>query len=479
MSFNISGLGSGVSWDAYIETILRAEQEKMGRTILRQEAKTSAVQSVFGNIKGVMSNLKSAAKDFEFSGDFKVKSVNSSKPESIKATATLSAILQSVSIDVQQMATAEQHRLVFKSEDDVITNGAAKIKITVRGVEHEIEVEAGTTFAQFRNLLSSKKELGLSVSIYDSKDGTETPFRLTLQDKKLGDFDESAETDNVSFDLSELDNLENSFTRFVEAKDTIVLVNGEVVKRKGHTISDVIPGVSFDVLKEDPGNPVILTVTESTNNANEKVKSLVEAYNQTVQYLKQALRFDPNAETQTNPTAGDSTLRNTLTRLQSLFSSEVVGLPEGQNIRSLGALGIETQFAAGQEASNGFLKFDEAKFNQALADNYDEVISFFEGLQSEGIDGFGRKATELIESFVNSTDGVLTTKMNSLATTLKDLGDEKASAMERLVQMESDLTKKFARLETQLAKLNGQQSQVQAAVQSLQLTNTAIANRRR
>ena len=77
MSFNISGLGSGVSWDAYIETILRAEQEKMGRTILRQEAKTSAVQSVFGNIKGVMSNLKSAAKDFEFSGDFKVKSVNS------------------------------------------------------------------------------------------------------------------------------------------------------------------------------------------------------------------------------------------------------------------------------------------------------------------------------------------------------------------------------------------------------------------
>lgn len=100
-------------------------------------------------------------------------------------------------------------------------------------------------------------------------------------------------------------------------------------------------------------------------------------------------------------------------------------------------------------------------------------------MQSEGIDGFGRKATELIESFVNSTDGVLTTKMNSLATTLKDLGDEKASAMERLVQMESDLTKKFARLETQLAKLNGQQSQVQAAVQSLQLTNTAIANRRR
>jgi flagellar hook-associated protein 2 len=479
MSFKISGLGSGVSWDSYIETILRAEQEKMGRTILRQEAKNSAVQSVFGNIKGVVSNLRSSVRDFEFSGDFKIKNVSSSNAETIKATASLSAVLQSVSIDVQQMATSEQHRLAFKSDQDVVTNADAKIKITVRGVEHEIEVKGGTTFAEFRNVLSAKRDLGVSISIYDSKDGTETPFRLTIQDRQLGDFDDNLETDNISFDLSQLDQLQTSFTKFIEAKDTIVLVNGEIVKRKGHRISDVIPGVSLDILREDPGNPVTLTVTESTNNANQKVKSLVENYNQAIQYLKQSLRFDADARVQTNPTAGDSTLRNTLTRLQSLFSGEVLGLPEDQKIRSLGALGVETQFSTGQEASNGFLNFDEAKFNQALADNYDEVIRFFEGLPLEGIGGFAKKAAEILDSFVNSTDGVLTTKMNSLTASLKGLGEQKAKAMERLVQMEDDLTKKFARLETQLAKLNGQQSQVSAAIQSLQLTNTAIANRKR
>src|SRR5690606_29466781 len=121
--------------------------------------------------------------------------------------------------------------------------------------------------------------------------------------------------------ISGLNGVSTSFEKTVAAQDTHVRIEGQDIYRDSHVISDVIPGVSFQVLKEDPETPVTLTVTESITGASDKVQTLVDRYNEVVALLKKALQFDPNLKTQTNPTAGNSSLRNILTRVQSTFTS--------------------------------------------------------------------------------------------------------------------------------------------------------------
>lgn len=480
MGFNISGLGSGVDWNLYIDSIIKGESDRLARTIGTKEVKATAIQTVFSNIRGAMQGLRSAVRDFTFAGDFKKKSVTSSDSDIVTATANLSALVQSFQMEVVQMATLEQHRLAFKGEDEIVTAAEASITINVRGKEHIIEVPPGTTFRELRDLINAE-DIGVTVTVYDSKDGSETPVRMTIQDKTLGDYDDDPDTDNITFDISGLDQVETEFTRITKAQDSIVRINGEEVHRDSHIISDVVPGVTFQILKESPKTSVTLTVKESTSDAKDKLTNLVDRYNEVVGLLKSALAFDPKAGVQTSPTAGNSTLRNILTRLQSTFTSEVSTLPDENTIRSLADLGIETEYSKGEAGNNGMLSFDAAKFDKVLADKYEEVIEFFQGIvgESERLEGFAGKASNLMESFLNSTDGVITQKIQSLGEELKELNEKKLKKLDQLANKEERLVKQFARLETQLARLNNQQSQLSSAIQSLNLNNQYIANRRR
>lgn len=489
--FGISGLGSGVDWGAYVDAIIQGEQQGLANTLGRREVKLSAEKTVFSNVKGVLDGLNTAVRSFRFSGDFKTKSVTVSDPTKLTGTATLSAAKQNLSITVESLARAESQRYTFDSMEGVVAGADTDIEITVRGTAHTITVPAGSTFEDLRNLINNAK-IGVTAAAFDSNDGTGEPVRLVLTDNKVGDEDSVATTANIVVDFTGLngtlatqdDDMDpTTGAQFLQqASNAEITINGDTVIRNTNTISDVIPGVSLTLLEEtDPGEPITINVVESTKDAASKVKTLVEKYNEAIRVLRAAVQFDPSAEVQTNPTAGNSTLRNILSRLQSVFMGTVATLPNGDTaVRSLSDIGVKSSFSTEDTANNGILSFDESKFNALLNSNYDDVVQFFEGLEDDGTTykGFADTMSDTMDTIVAGTTGAIPGKLKSIDESLKRLNDEKLDKLERLQAKEERLRAKFARLEGQMARLNGQQSTLNQSIQALQLNNQFIANRK-
>lgn len=486
MSVNVFGLGSGIDFQAMIDAVIQAEQAKVARTITQKAVSAQSQQVVFQNAKGALNSLDAAIKDFQFAQDLKTKKAKSSDETKFTAIATLNAPIQTTKIEVAQLANNEEARMSFASTDSIVHSGSdTTITINVRGVDKTVDVPSGTTLAELATLIN-KAGIGVSANTYDSGDGTATPARLTIKDNQLGDYDGG--TDNIVFTAfsSQLDQISSDPSITTAAQDSEVIIGEgageETITFSSHTLSGVIPGVTLKLLSESPtGEKETLTISEDISNASTKMKNLVDRYNEAVTMLRQATAFDLTQDTQTNPTAGDSTLRGVLTRLQTAITGQITSLPDGLAIHSLTELGITSVFSGDNTSANGTLEFDASKFNAALENNYDDLIKFFEGFTEDSVtyNGWSDQMIDVMSSFLRSPDGAIVSKISSLDTQLKRLSEEQTDALERIAQKEEFLTQKYARLESQLSALNGQQSQLEASIQSISLTNQAIANKKR
>jgi len=381
-----------------------------------------------------------------------------------------------VNVKIVTLANNEVSRMSFSGVDDVVQNGAdTTITINVRGADKTVDVPSGTTLSGLATLIN-KAGIGVTANVYDSGDGTATPARLTLTDNTLGDY--STIQDNITYTAfsSQLDNVSSDPTVATTAVNTDVQINGEDIYTSSHTIADVIPGVTLNLLSANNDSQT-LTVSESTGDASQKISDLVDQYNKTVALIRQAIHYDPTQTTQTNPTAGDATLRNVLTSLENSITSLVPTLPNGTSVHSLTDLGVTTVFNGDDPTQNGTLSFDSSKFNTALSENYDDVINFFQGITQDSTTykGWADQITDVMNSFLDSTNGSISSKISSLDKQVGDLEKKIQDKLAEIDQKHTDLKNKFARLEAKLSDLNGQQSTLTSMLSSLSLNNQAIS----
>src|SRR5690606_34352655 len=150
-----------------------------------------------------------------------------------------------------------------------------------------------------------------------------------------------------------------------------------------------IPGVTINLKSaqaNDDSTFKTMVVSESLEQAAERIGDFVNKFNQVSGAIRQAIRYDPGQSEQSNPTAGNSTLRNILNQLNNMTTATVSTLPHNNTIRSLADLGITTIADPNSPSQNGMLQFNESKFNEVLNTNYDEVIVFFEGIKVESVE---------------------------------------------------------------------------------------------
>ncbi len=481
-NFSIPGIGSGIDWSQYVSAMVAAEQQGIARTLGRRQAKVSAEQAAIGNIKGIMESLKSVVNGFEYAKDFKTKVVSSTSDTSISGTATTTAIDQSFRVTVNQLATNEVFQAQFSGVTNSVTATDQPLVITIRGTPRTLNVPAGTTLSGLADLIN-QQGWGISATVYDSGAGGATPARLSITDNSTGKADpnQTPGAYNLSFNSSLTSLATGAFTALIEGVDSQIWINGvsaNPIYRDGNTVSDIFPGISLNL--KGTVTDASITVTSSSAQASQKITGFIEQYNQIVGTLRQAIAYNLNETEQSNPTAGNATLRSVLEQLSSGATGSVNSLPPDIEIRSLADIGVTSQFDANNTAVNGQLEFDETVFNGKLNANYEDMVLFFEGKKKATgeviYEGFGQKVSNIIESFLNSKDGSLTTKMKSLGEESERLDKEIQEKLKRLETKETMLKDKFARLEGTLSKLSGQQSSLNSALSAIQMNSQAIAN---
>ncbi|OGS90544.1 MAG: hypothetical protein A2Z95_00020 [Gallionellales bacterium GWA2_60_18] len=211
---------------------------------------------------------------------------------------------------------------------------------------------------------------------------------------------QAALTAQTGFDAAQLGTQAigtQNMSQSVAAQNAVFTVNGVSVSKTSNTVSDVIQGVTFTLIKED--SAANLVVAQDTAGISSSISSLVKSYNDLAATLKNVSAYDA-ATKQAATLQGDSTVRTLQNQLRSMLSTAVVGTPGV--LTTLADVGITTQ-------KDGTLAVNQTKLDSVLASNFGDVASLFASVG---------KATDSLVSFNNATTA---TKAGSYAVSITQL----------------------------------------------------------
>jgi flagellar hook-associated protein 2 len=219
---------------------------------------------------------------------------------------------------------------------------------------------------------------------------------------------------------------------------------------------------------------VSITTNEATVDKagiKSKVKAFVDAYNAVVDITrgdiaeKKVANASTTADLQKGQLFGDLGLDGMLSSLKNTLTQTVNNIG---GLKSLSDIGISVPKSSGvitDDAKAGKLTFDETALDTQLDKDPTQVQTLFNGVGARK--GFGL----LVQDFVKKQtglQGVLTGRMTSDSTSLKDLANQVTSTNLRLDQTEARLKAQFAAMETALQTSQSQQAWLEGQIAGLQ-----------
>ncbi len=271
-------------------------------------------------------------------------------------------------------------------------------------------------------------------------------YRLTVQSKDTG----TANAVTISGTLAGgADPFPGGGEVVQAAADALFSTNGLSVTRGSNTISDVLSGVTFTLVKQGDADGVVeatdaaANVTVSVDNAalKDSIKKFAADYNAANKIVNDQFKLNPDTNKQ-GVLAGDASLRGVISRLRNEIST-AGGI--GAGIKYLSDIGIRSQ-------KDGSVTIDDAKLTSALATDPTGVSNLFVSSQN----GIGKRLPDVIDDYISSVDGTLTFRQKGVQASVKQIDDKVAREERRIATLEEQLVKKFSALEELVSQLKSQ-----------------------
>ena len=452
MAISSAGIGSGLDVAKIVEQMVAAEKIPLKKLEVRAEGIQTQI-STYGEIKSLTSKLGDIVS--KLTRDSAWNGVNiSSSNSTISGTMTGIAAPGTYNIRVTQLAQAQTTIIGGASAaalaKDETMGAAGKIKLTMGGVEKELDIGSSDTLTKIATKIN-EAEMGIQASVVTDVDGKE---RLMLRSKETG-------TDkSFSVDISTLSKLGQAPAQ--AAQNAKVELNGVTLESSTNTFASTIPGMSFTV-SEVTTNAATLTVKPDTEAMKKNIQEFVDAYNELNDLLSKSTKAVRTTDGKVDPTAqadgagvlqGDSatvSLQNSL----RMLTQGISGSPEG--LTRLADIGIQMQ-------QGGKLSVDGSKLDKGLTN-----VEAIKGLFANKADSLGQGGGIAVnfKDFTDkllSFDGTLNTKTDSLERTLKSNTAEQAKVNKRADTLEARMYQQYSALDTKMASLNALNSYVSQMV---------------
>ncbi len=150
--------------------------------------------------------------------------------------------------------------------------------------------------------------------------------------------------------------------------DASLDINGVSVTSSSNTIDDVLPGVTFDLLKADPATTITLNIDRDTDAVIEKIKAFVSSYNSVASYIQTQSSYDTDKQRTGGVLFGDGTLASVKSTLTSILVEGIGGVSPQFSI--LGQIGVNLD-------NEGKLAVDEGVLRGYLTTNFEDVKRLF------------------------------------------------------------------------------------------------------
>ncbi len=368
LNFGSATSGTGFDVSATVTSILAIEsaiESPWKAQIANLQAQDTALSGLGANLSS-LSTAVSALTNFD--GVMASKLGSSSNPSVLTlSSAGSTAVAGSHTLVVSSLATTSSKYSDRVTNGSDLLSGSLNLQVGA-GSSQTLTLDAGgNTLAEVASKINSSS-YGVTASIVRDTLGA----RLSLVSQTSGAGGE------VTLNASLTDNANGkgiNFSTGQSGADAQLTVDGLSTTSASNTVTEAIPGVTFQLLSGSPGTAVQVQITNDNGSIETAAQSMVTAYNAAVASIKTQEGKDANGKAE--PLFGDPTLA----MLQSGLSTAMLGGAGNGNstgITNMTQLGLSLGI-------DGKLSLDVNALGAALNSNFASVTGFFQNTGSFGL----------------------------------------------------------------------------------------------
>ena len=292
-NIQFGGLITGLDTNALIKGLTDAERGP-SNVLQRQKTVLQAQQGVYTSLVSQLADLKSAAEDLSLANDFTKRSATSSDSSVLSASADSTALSGFNTVVVDSLAKAQTiESNSFSSVSAAI--GTGTLTIHVGGSSTTVNIDStNNTLSGLKSAINSSGA-DVNASIVNVGTSGAPDYRLVVQSKNSG-------TDNAVTITGALTGGSDAFTNGGQvvqaAANAVFSVNGLDIARASNTVSDVIPGVTFTLLKEGDHDGLVestdvsatVTIASDSSALKDSIQKIIDSYNTCLLYTSPSPR---------------------------------------------------------------------------------------------------------------------------------------------------------------------------------------------
>jgi flagellar hook-associated protein 2 len=450
ISMNVTGLDT----ETIIQELMKIERRPLV-TLESKQQLLSDRKTAWNAIRSKLDSITLKMKPLLDRSIFEAKAAKVSDEGILSATASGTA--SPGNFDIEIITLAQSHVIqsgIFTQAPDEALGLSGTLSLGLEGLETGpavIEVAESDSLNSIMAKINPVEGTGVKASVFEVSPSEYCLILTAESTGKLIDYGENL-TDSMG---------QPATLGLATARDPAKAqfnINGIDFTRDTNSVSDVVPGLSLNLLA---AGKTALSVDYDNDAVVTAVEEFIAEYNSLLDMAAKYNSWDSTTR-KAGLLFGDPLLQRLLSQIRQTIFSEIS--QEFPGFRFIGQIGISTG-SLGSYSREGKISLDEAKLNEALNTDRNAVASLLSKDQagSEGILVNLQKALQMYVSY----DGFLPVKDAQLESQDKDISRQIENLERRLELRLANLKRQFTALEGLLAQMDSQGLWLAQQVQGL------------
>jgi flagellar hook-associated protein 2 len=394
MAISSPGIGSGLDVNNIVSGLMAVEQRPLS-LVTTQKTNYQAEISAYGTLKSSLSAFQTSVSALSTASKFNAQTVSSGNSAVFTATASGSATIGDYAVKVSQLASSQKLASAgFTDIASVIGTGTMTINFgtydsannsfSANSAKDAVNItidSSNNTLGGVRDAINASNS---SVSASIINNGTSSQLVITSKDTGAVNSLQIliADNDGTNIDKNGLSQLAfdptapagfsptagsgKNMTQVQTAQNAMFEVDGIAVTKASNTVTDVIEGVTLNLLASSSGNSVKLAVSSDQATVKASITAFVDAYNKLDTSLRSLTNYDPTGKA-SGKLLGDATTRNVISQLKQVMTKAIT---TNGSLTVLSQVGVTFQ-------RDGKLGLDASKLDTAFSSNFADIAGLF------------------------------------------------------------------------------------------------------
>jgi flagellar hook-associated protein 2 len=411
----------------------------MQTALKKQTSSLQSQQTALAALRTAMTTFRSAMSSLNKTDNGMLQNTATTNVDGI-ATVTANSTAQKGSYSVFVKQLASQHQMAYDNlSDDDIKNATGTMSITINGESVDIEMDGLESLSDLTGAINNSE---------DNPGVTASLIRTDGQVSLMFSSDETGAKNEVAIDASNMDSA--SADKFAASNQETITKAADAIFRLGdstkeytsssNTLDQLIDGVTIELTKAQAEGDAPLRINVGTDSAatKEQVQSFVDAYNAMRSSLS-SLTASGTGGTDRGAFAGDSGIASLDRELNDVLRTQFGG-------KDMTSYGITAD-------KDGNLTIDSEKLDDALKEDPTGLTTLF-----NGNDGLIKKMDKSMDKYLNSTNGLLKGRQETLDRQQTEIDSKTDKINTRYETSYNRYLKQFTQLQSIMTQMNNTMS---------------------